>query len=80
MGNRPDLLLSEAMEWLGLVWDVRDVPVYVREQKASRRRSEYRSPQWKVRPIRSLHPIRFLRSGPLHGLSGQLESAGFGHR
>ena len=22
------------MEWLGLVWDVRDVPVYVRKQKS----------------------------------------------
>ena len=23
----------KAMEWLGLVWDIKDVPVYVREQK-----------------------------------------------
>ena len=23
----------KGMEWLGLVWDVRGVPVYVREQK-----------------------------------------------
>ena len=23
----------KAMEWLGLVWDIREVPVYVREQK-----------------------------------------------
>jgi hypothetical protein len=22
------------MEWLGLVWDVKDVPAYVREQKS----------------------------------------------
>ena len=23
----------KAMEWLGLVWDIREVPVYVRDQK-----------------------------------------------
>jgi hypothetical protein len=22
------------MEWLGLVWDIREVPVYVRDQKS----------------------------------------------
>ena len=24
----------KAMEWLGLVWDIKDVPIYVREQKS----------------------------------------------
>jgi stearoyl-CoA desaturase (Delta-9 desaturase) len=24
----------KGMEWLGLVWDIREVPIYVREQKS----------------------------------------------